>query len=84
MKKYKGTLIMILLALSYNSLCQTLEFISKTHKKNLTFKIGDNIGYAEKGFTWVKNGKIQAINESSIVVDGKTIQTEELSHIGHI
>jgi hypothetical protein len=65
--------------------CQNhLDFIPKNNKKRiLSFNKSDRIGYAIKGFSFIRTGELQEINDSTITVSGKTIQIADLTKIGH-
>jgi hypothetical protein len=84
MNKIRIIALITLLTVSKNGFCQNhLDFISKDNVKKLTFNIGDRIGYVEKGFTIVRTGKLQEIKDSLIIVNGKTIRTQDIRLIGH-
>jgi hypothetical protein len=49
----------------------------------LSFKNGDKIGYAKKGFSPIRAGELQNINDSAIIVSGKSIPIKDIRLIGH-
>lgn len=79
-------LILLFLSISTTVFCQIhLDFIpNNKNKKTLVFKPGEYIGYAKKGLTFVKDGELQAINDSAITVNGKTIRIADIRAIGHV
>lgn len=84
MKKNRLILVIILLITkSYVFGQYHLDFIPKNNKKTLSFKVGEKIGYAEKGRTFIKTGELHKINDSTITVSGKTIPIADLKLIGH-
>jgi len=84
MNRIKIIFIGVFFITTSNLFCQNhLDFISKNNKKTLSYKQGDKIGYAKKGFTIVETGILQEINDSIITVSGKLIRIEDIRLIGH-
>ena len=84
MNQIRLPFLIILLIINLNVFCQSrLDFTHKSNNKKVTFKIGDQIGYVEKGFIFVKSGEIKEIKDSSIILNGKTIKIEDIKFIGH-
>jgi hypothetical protein len=84
MNKIRFSLLIVLCSIYSIAFCQSqLNFISKSNGKRLTFKVGDNVGYAKRGFTAIRTGKLEAIKDSTITIDGKIIKITDLRLIGH-
>jgi hypothetical protein len=60
-----------------------LEFTSKAYHNTVYFNQGDRITYAKKGISYMRTGKIETINDSSITVNGRIVLLRDLKLIGH-
>ena len=80
-------IIFISILFSTNSFvfCQNhLDFIPKNNKKKvLSYNKSDRSGYAIKGFSFIRTGELQEINDSTLTVNGKTILIADITKIGH-
>lgn len=84
MQRMKIIIIGMFLITNSYVFCQNhLEFIPKNNEKTLSFKQGDHIGYTKKGFSFIKNGELETITDSTITVSGKTIHISDIKFIGH-
>ncbi len=83
MIRYTYFLAVMVFSLCFNSYGQTrLEYTSELNNKQLSFTIGEQIGFRKDGGL-LKNGQLQQINDSSLIINGESIRIKDISHIGH-